>query len=372
MHMSNDSTHIPDKIGTTWRFYRWSKDAWNGMLEALESAEHSIDFEQYYFVDLSEGLIGHRFLEVLERKARQGVKVRLLLDATGSWEFYRSPAVNDLKQAGIDVEFHSTLPLKDANWFFQSFLRDHRRLIVVDGRVGLVGGTAIKEAAEGWRDTHVWLEGPVVRNLQIAFEEAWEGLTSRRRFRITSPSVSQDKFTVLPNGIRPSLRFIPHSILEGIQEAQKCIYITTPYFAPDHAIFRALVLAALRGVEVRLLVPERSDSRFANLVTESFFSGALREGIKVYRYVPSFLHSKTIVIDDDWGTVGSSNFDQLSFHLNYELNVLSYDAKFALELKNHFFDDLQSSIEVVPKEWKRRHIVRKILEKLSFIARPFV
>ena len=355
-----------------WRFYRWSRDSWEGMLEAIESAKMTIDFEQYYFVDLAKGKIGGRFLDALMRKAKEGVAVRLLLDATGSWEFYRSDVPERLRRLGIEVAFHKMLPLKQANRFFQSFLRDHRRLLVVDRSVALLGGTAIKEDAAGWRDTHVRLEGPVVKNLAESFDAVWSGMGGMGRFQVTVPAASADKFTVVPNGILPHHRFISRRFLEGIHGAKKSIYITTPYFAPDHAIFRALRLAALRGVDVRILLPQVSDSAFATLVGESFFAGGFRSGIKIYRYVPSFLHAKVLVIDNDWASLGSCNFDQLSFHLNYELNILSYDQRFALELKNHFFDDLQSSIEVLPEKWHARNFVRKILEKFSFLARPFV
>jgi cardiolipin synthase len=179
-------------------------------------------------------------------------------------------------------------------------------------------------------------------------------------------------WSVLPNGIRPSHRFIARFFLDGIRHAQKSIYVSTPYFAPNHQLFRALRLAALRGIDVRLLLPQRSDSRFAERVAESYYSGALRAGIRIFLYEPSFLHSKTIVIDDDWASVGSSNFDYLSMSFNYELNVLSYSSRFALEIKNHFFEDLQSAAEVMPEEWNGRFFLRKIFEKALIPLRIFV
>lgn len=356
----------------TWKFYRWSKDAWEGMLDALEGAERTIDFEQYYFVDLSEGLIGHRFAEVLGRKAKSGVRVRLLLDATGSWEFYRSALVGELEEQGVQVRFHETIPLRHAGHFFQSFLRDHRRLIVVDGKIGLVGGTAIKESAEDWRDTHVRLEGPVVDNLQRSFDVLWRGIVQVDRFKIEKPMASADKFTVVANGLLPGQRHIRRSILEAVQASKKSIYISSPYFNPDHGTFRALRLAAKRGVDVRVLLPAQCDFRVAQYVAESFYDGALRSGIRLFGYTPSFFHAKSIIVDDDWATFGSCNFDRLSYYFNYELNVISYDPKFVLEAKNHFFDDLQSSLEITKAEWRKRWFWQKILEKLSFFMRPVV
>lgn len=355
-----------------WHFYRWTSDAWAGMLDALESAEKSIDFEQYFFVDLAEGRIGHRFVEVLERKAKAGVKVRLLLDGARCWEFYTSSVLSQLRNAGVHVLFHQVIPHKEITRFIQRFLRDHRRMLIVDSRVGFIGGVSISEKAAKWRESHLRFEGPVMENFQKEFECVWNNVEGKGKLLVTHPATSRDKFTVLPNGIRSSQRFILHFIHDAIRESKKCIYITTPYFAPSHGLFRSLRLAAQRGVDVRILLPYKSDHTTADVVGESFFSGAFRSGIKIYLYTPAFLHAKTVVVDDDWATIGTCNFDQLSFNLNYEINLVSYDPKFAFELKNHFFDDLQSSFEVLPEEWKRRSFFRKIIEKISIVIRPFV
>ncbi len=311
----------------TWQFYRWSKD---------------------------------------------GVRVRLLLDGTRCWEFYTSPSLSLLRNAGVQVLFHRIIPLKEITRFLQPFLRDHRRMLIIDSQIGFTGGISISEKAASWRDTNVRFEGPVVANFQKAFESVWSNVEGKGKVKASQPLTSPDKFTVLTNGIGLSQRFIPHYILNVVKDSKKSIYITTPYFAPGHGLFRALRLAAQRGVDVRILLPYKSDHKTADIVGESFFSGAMRSGIKFYLYTPVFIHSKTIVVDDDWGTVGTCNFDQLSFNLNYEINIASYNHKFSFELKKHFFDDLQSSFEITKEDWNKRSFIQKVLEKFSILARPFV
>lgn len=346
---------------TTWKFYLTPDDAKQAMYQACEEAKISIDFEQYIFED---GVWGRKFLELFMKKVESGVRVRLLCDALGSLSLYRSPILAEVKRRGVEVQFFNQI------WpwiyrMFTRFLRTHRKILVVDGKTGLIGGVGVRDYAVERRDTHVRITGPVVTSLAAVFERMWQMTKlGRHIFTFSKPIINNDSFTLLTNSPHRKQRFTYWTLVKMFRTAKKFIYITTPYFVPDWRIFRALKGAARRGVDVQLMVPNSPDWRMVRFANSSFYARALRSGMRIFEYGPDFIHAKTCVIDDAWAYIGSTNIDSLSLLLNYEADIASTDKKFVAELKSHFAGDLIHAKEVYRKVWRRRSFVYKILEFL--------
>jgi cardiolipin synthase A/B len=349
--------YIP--LMTLWEFYLNSEQTWAAMLNDLEKAEKTIDLEQFIFQDDE---VGRRFAEVLMKKAGQGLVVRLLCDTAGSLSFFTSELVSKLKEAGVEVKFFNEIsPWRITRlkiWFF----RDHRKILVVDGRIAFIGGVGIGEKLLKWRDTHVRLVGPIVSEIQEAFGRMWRIVGREKFFPFKKPRASEDGFMLATSAPHFRQRYIHHEFMEAVRAATSCVYITTPYFVPDRAFVRVLRLAARRKVDVRLLVPEASDHPFVDAAGRGLFKQLLKSGVRIYFYKDDMLHSKTMVVDEDWATVGSSNIDNYSFFFNYEANVISTNKAFVLEIKNHFLNDLENTKEVTREEWKRRPWIAKARE----------
>jgi cardiolipin synthase A/B len=344
-------------------FYTKTSPAWEAMLEDIRNAKRTIEIEQYIFAIDS---VGTQFIELLKEKVKQGVKVRLLLDTVGSWGFYRSALPKFLQEFGMDVRFFNPVkPWRITN-FTSNLFRDHRKILVVDDEVAQLGGVGIQEHMGAWRDTHMRIQGPLVEHIKQSFEDAWEGSNKKVSIKFSKPHTFVKKFDILTNSPSIRRRYIYQTLLARINNAQKYIYITTPYFIPDVPLYRALYLASKRGVDVRVLVPEIADHLFVNHARESYFSLALKAGIKIYIYKPVMMHAKTVVIDDEWATAGSFNLDSLSFFFNHEINIASEETTFIHELKNHFYEDVSHSKEVLVAEWKQRSIRKKFLELLTW------
>ena len=336
------------------------------MYEACERAKVSIDIEQYIFEDDPQG---RQFLDMLSRQAQQGVAVRLLCDMVGSYSLYGSRTLFEAERSGVQVRFFNTIKPWWAHKLFTWFLRTHRKLLVVDGATGLIGGVGIRAYKSERRDTHVQVTGPVVTQFTKAFERMWE-MTARekRSFGFARPEGEPGEFTLLTNSPHFRQRFTYRALVERFLGAQRFIYVTTPYFIPDGRLFRALRRAARRGVDVRVLLPKDPDWRPLAFGNHSFYSRALRSGIRIFEYGPGFIHSKTYVVDDRWASVGSSNLDSLSLLFNYEADLASTSSRFVAELKGQFLNDLRATQEVSRVKWHQRSFWQKCREQFF---RPF-
>ncbi|MBX4197937.1 hypothetical protein KW782_01235 [Candidatus Parcubacteria bacterium] len=347
------------------QFYTRTRDAWDIMLQDIDHAQKTIDIEQYIF---TIDVIGERFLELLQEKARQGIQIRLMLDMVGSLGFYRSPMPELLRKNGIQVRFFNPISLwRIATLTFTSnFFRDHRKIMVIDGKIGHIGGVGIQDDMVNWRDTHVRTTGLLVQDIASSFETVWKqkGKNMMGSFKRTKQFVKN--FNLLTNSPRPRQRYLYQALILNIRNAKKYIYLTTPYFIPDIRLFRVLRLAAKRGVDVQLLVPEVADHIFINHARESYFTLALKAGIRIYVYKGLMMHAKTGVIDDEWATAGSFNLDNLSLSFNYEANISTSDKQFIQDVKTHFLEDVQSSREIILETWIRRPLGKKILELLTW------
>ncbi|MGS0743582.1 cardiolipin synthase [Glaciimonas sp. GG7] len=348
----------------------------NAMIAAITSARHNINFETYIF-DQDE--LGLRFANLLIEKQLAGVQVNIIYDSVGTigtpTEFFER-----MRKAGIKlVEFNPVNPLKRfGRWRINH--RDHRKILVVDGKVAFTGGVNISAAysssslfrstkkggdAVGWRDTHIQIEGPAVASLQLSFMRSWanegtEDLPDLDYFPMLSDAGDKAVRVIIS---RPRGDFsLYKAYMQAFQHAQKTIHITTPYFAPDQQMVKALTDAAGRGVEVAMILPSVSDNGLVFHAGESYFDQLLSAGIKIYRLQVAVLHAKTAVIDGNWSTVGSANLDIRSFLHNYEANVIVIGDEFGDEMEKAFQDDLSTSEEITKDVWDRRSFGARIKE----------
>lgn len=338
------------------------------MLADCEAAKQSIDLEQYLFIN---DKIGRRFIEILMRKAREGVRVRVLLDSGGSFGVFVSGLPSEMQRAGVQIHFFNPISPWRVHNIFSWYFRDHRKMIVVDGRIGHVGGVCIEDIMANWRDTDLRIEDPVVGEMEEAFEQMWKYVTKGGRRRFPKPAARSRDFRFLTNSPRFRERFIYHALVDIIRGANSSVYLTSPYFIPDPRFFRVLRLAARRGVDVRLLLSGPSDHPFVDIASHSYYHRAFRDGIRIFRYEGRRLHAKSAVVDGKWATVGTTNLDNLSLLFNYEGNVTTTNPRMIAELSSQFEEDMRNAREVSWVEWRRRPFLQKFLEKVMWPAHRF-
>ncbi len=366
MNEIDERSHVGVEVDTeeNWNFYLSPPPAWEAMLADMSGARETIDLELYIF---AADEVGRRFVEIFKKKVREGVRVRLLFDMVGSYGFYNSPEARALAASGVEIRFFNPIRPWRIGRFTSFFHRDHRKLLIVDGRVGYAGGVNVACQMSGWRDTHVRVEGAALGEMSDAFERTWAAAREKSLLRWQrKPYSAGSVFSFLTSAPHLRQRFLYRSMLKALRGARRYAYFTTPYFVPSIRFFGALVSAARRGVDVRLLIPETSDVRMADIACGAYFTVALKAGIRIYRYQNTVLHVKTAVIDDVWGTVGSANLDNLSLLSNYEGNLVSADRKFVEELTGHFLADIEAAREIRYDEWVRRPFFQKFLETISW------
>ena len=344
------------------------------MLSAIRGAEASIELEQFI---LGSDEIGLRFIDALKEGASRGVAVRILCDEVGSFSLAHSAVLPSLVESGAQIKFFNSIvpwsPNSEAFWYF----RDHRKLLIIDERMGFAGGVCIRGDMRDWRESTVSIEGAVVSDMRGSFEAMWSKSYHKLKYYFGRRSRSGkkergDDFQYLSNSPLPGKRYIYKELVRAISEAKHYIYLTTPYFLPDSRILRNLKEAAERGVEVRLLVPQATNHKVLDIGMGSFFRDLLEHSIKVFLYNAGMIHSKTAVIDGRWSTIGSMNLDNLSLRYNFEANIVATDKRFAFELERQFLEDLKLSTELTLAVWQSRSILRKFLEILVWPIRKFL
>ncbi len=357
-------------LSFTWQFYTYSQPAWESMLLECKKSQKSIDIEHYIF---AHDIIGKKFIDVLKEKCKQGVKIRLLLDMVGCSEFYSSPVPEELRKIGIQIKFFNVISLWRIHNFTSWFFRDHKKVLVVDNKVGFTGGLGIRDNMTKWRDTNVRLEGDVVSEMTDSFNDIWERVNDHGFLhKIRKLRTQTRKRYFITNDPYFRKRFLYHSFIDALRSARKTIFLTTPYFIPDRRLARVLRLAVQRGVDVKVLIPEKLDVPVIESAANSAFDKLLQNGIRIFKYQPEFIHAKTAVVDEDWVTFGSFNLDSLSFVYNHEANVVTSNLKCAQEVKNMFLKDLEKSVEITHREWQKRGLAKKIREFFVSPLRGFL
>jgi cardiolipin synthase len=346
------------------------------MLREIRKAKSTITFAQYLYED---GSIARELAQALAERCRAGVKADILLDRHGSGKA-PSEIIAIMKDAGCHVEYFRRVEAEGIifPWKLLRYnYRSHRRVLVIDGRIGFTGGYGISEAWTGngrtpehWRDTNAQIEGPVVRFLQAAFAESWLETTGIAiggdgYFPRLEPSGSLTAQIVKSSPTGGSFQNYMLFLL-SINSAKKSILITNPYFIPDNVMTEALVKAAKRGVRVVVLLPGEIDSQLTYTASRSHYGPLLLGGVEVFEYKASLMHAKTIVIDSVWSTIGSSNFDNRSFALNQEINLTVYDSGMAHRLEEIFQEDLKYSQQITYEQWRSRSIFERFGEFFAF------
>jgi cardiolipin synthase len=355
------------------------------VFEALKNARHHIHIEYYIFED---DLIGNEVKQILIRKATEGVKVRVIYDAFGSRSIRKS-FVRELKAAGVEAypfnRIRFILLANPLNY------RNHRKIIVVDGRCGFVGGINIsdryindaryhkkKKQKVYWRDTHLRIDGPGVQYLQYLFFCDWNFCAGQQLqpdsfyFDTRSNPEGHESVQIAASGPDSPTSTIMLSLVKAINLAKKEILLTTPYFIPGETILNALKVASLGGVRVRLLAPGISDSRLVNAAAWSYYDDMLRAGVEIYLYRKGFIHVKTLVVDDYIAIVGTANMDYRSFDVNFEVNAMVYGTKLAGELRMNFVEDLEQAERINPEEWRRRPVFKQFPERVARLLSPLL
>ena len=328
------------------------------MLDAIRSAEKTITLESYIYWS---GDIGRSFSKALAERSKQGVRVKVLLDWFGSQ--LDEALLDDMRASGIEIRRYNP-----PRWYSLDQInhRSHRRLLVVDGRIGFIGGAGLGDKWSGdaqdpqhWRDTHFQVEGPVVTQMQSAFVDNWlaatgEVLHDMRYLPRLSAAGSQTAhvFTSSPGGGSKSMQLM---YLMSITAATKSIDLSAAYFVPGEVALNALVEALRRGVRVRIVVPgPYMDESLVMHASRAKWGSLLEAGAEIYEYQPTMFHVKVMVVDGLWTSVGSTNFDSRSFSINDEANMNVYDAAFAARQMEIFEDDLAHSRRVTLDEWRNR------------------
>lgn len=355
------------------------KQKFDDLFEAIESAVSHIHLEYYIFMYDN---IGRRLISALEEKAREGVEVRIIYDDVGSWGLkYRH--VKHMRRAGIKVR--GFMPVKFPWFTNKANYRNHRKIAVIDGRIGFTGGINIADRyIDGtkwgpWRDTHLRIDGEAVAMMQALFIADWYFVNNKELLDVNNPKYfprtkirTVSPVQIVSSGPDSDWAAIMQAYFAAFNKAEKSIYIATPYFTPTQAILTSLKVASLSGVDVRIMLPHRSDSKIAYWASRSYISELMDAGIKIYFYRDGFNHSKFIVIDDIFCSVGSANMDYRSFEDNFEVTAILYDPKAAKSLSKIFKQDLEFSNLIDREEWENRSQLHAAYEACARLLSPLL
>jgi len=341
------------------------------MLKDINNAQSSIFFEQYLFNDLDKGEIGKIFLEALLKKAKEGVKVKLLIDSIGSTDFFFSNEPENLEKHGIDLRFHALSRKSVLSNIFPNLYRDHRKTVVIDEKIGYIGGVVIGQKMEDWRDTQVRIENDLVPLLKASFDAIWNSLekTSVRPHKYMNRHLNENAEGFLGNCPREKNKALRKEILSKISQSKKRVWITTPYFVPSRKMVKVFKKAAKRNVDVRIVIGSRTDSRLGDFIAKSYFKGLLKNNIQIFRFT-EMIHAKTVVVDD-WVSVGSFNFDYLSEYFNHELNLVTQNKEVLESIVSQFTLDFKNSIRYTSEDYKREPSYKKIAWHLLNLFKVF-
>ena len=380
--MMKGANDTPLISGNEVRIFTDFTPMFQSMLDDIARAKSFIHI-QFYISENDE--VGRQLSSLLIRKAQQGVDVRLMFD---SWAnlLVRNNYYEHMRRGGIKVQsFQKLIPsmfTRDVN------CRTHRKIVVIDGHTGYTGGMNIaRRYRDGinhgaWRDTHVRIQGPAVSQLEVSILADWrfctkELLAHPKYFppvpSSTNPSIPPSTCQIVTSGPMDEWNTVMQGIVQAIAQSRRYLYLQTPYFIPTHPILLALRNAALAGVDVRIMMPSTADRGAVTLyASKSYFRDILPAGVKIYLYNKGYLHSKTMVCDDDFLTIGSTNIDPRSLEQNFEVNAFIYDHNLATRQRDIFLADQQECTLLDPQQWQKRPNIEKFLESSARILTPIL
>jgi len=374
IQMLRQNNSHPVFSGNTVRLLTEGREKFDVLFEDIRKAKKHIHLE-YYIIDSCK--IGYELQTLLIQKAQEGVEVRVIYDDLGSWHT-KNVFFREMRDAGAQVvPFLKVL----IPWLSpKANYRNHRKIVVIDGEIGYTGGFNFADRYldgghfDYWRDSQVRIEGKGVYGLQTAFLIDWYFIS---RNLITSKFYFPDipvKGSCLVQTATSSIDTDWENIMQGIFKilttAKSYVYLQTPYFLPSESLLTAMQTAALSGVDVRLMVPEDSDTKVALKGMHSYFTEIMEAGVKIYVYQKGFMHAKTVVSDDIVSTVGSTNMDYRSFELDFEVNAFIYDQSFAQEMKSVFLQDQEVSRQIILAEWSDRPKIKRWIESICRVFGP--
>lgn len=355
-------------------------ETFSAIIQALDDATHHIHMQYYIWRD---DAIGRDIQRVLIEKAREGVEVRVIYDGVGSWKLNPS-YIDELREAGVEV--YPFLPVALPFVTSKVNYRNHRKIVVVDGKVAFMGGLNIGDEYLGkdprmgfWRDTHLEVRGDAVYVLQAIFFMDWAFVKGESHHRLQQDvyfpahSVQGMQFIqIAASGPDSEWEAIMQAYFAAVASATKSVHITSPYFIPDDSILMAIKTAALSGIDVKLILPERPDHKIVYWATMSYLEELLEAGVKVYLYKKGFIHAKILIIDGVVASLGTANMDIRSFYYNFEVNALIYDNKIVKKLESDFQEDLRQSREVMIGEVYSRPLRQKLKESSARLFSPLL
>ncbi|WP_411894507.1 cardiolipin synthase [Winogradskyella sp. A2] len=348
----------------------------NLLLKDIKNAKHHIHLE--YFI-IKDDVTGTEVLNELIEKSNEGIDIKIIVDDVGS--SISSKMKKRIKHSGITM--YRFMPVLFSRFTGKMNYRDHRKIIVIDGKIGYVGGINISDNYVNsrnqrfWRDTHIRVEGEAVLQLQILFFTTWD-FVSEGDLKIDDTFFPEHQIKnklsmqFAASGPDTDWANIMESIFVAITNAEDYIYLTTPYFIPNDEIVTALQVASRSNIEVKLIIPKNSDSWIAEHATNSYVEQLLKAGIEVYQYEKGFIHSKTMIVDSVFCSVGTANMDYRSFNINFEVNALIYDKETSGTLLSLFNKDLEGSHKIEIAQWSKRSIYAKLLEALARLMAPLL
>ncbi|MGG0719077.1 cardiolipin synthase [Robertmurraya massiliosenegalensis] len=368
----------PISFRTETKILTNGEETFREIIHALKEANHHIHLE-YYIVRNDH--IGEKIKDILITKVQEGVKVRFLYDAVGSWMLSKS-YIKEMRAAGVEIIPFGPVRIPVLNNKFN--FRNHRKIIVIDGSIGFVGGLNIGDEYLGrnkhfghWRDTHLWVRGEAVRSLQLIFLQDWYYMTNQSLLtaEYLSPLLIENHHggvQLIAGGPDNEYSIIKNIFFSMITSAKKSVWIASPYFIPDEDIFSAIKIAALSGIDVKLLMPNKPDKRIVFHASRSYFPALLEAGVRIYQYEKGFMHSKLMIVDDAIASIGTSNMDMRSFHLNFEVNAFLYHTRSTQKLVKEFEKDLKEAKLIKLEEFNKRHLGYRLIESLSRLMSPFL
>ncbi len=352
------------------------EDIFQSMFDAIRNAKDHIHIEFFIFED---DKLSNELRELLIQKSREGVRVRMIYDYVGSINL-SSRYLHTLRYAGVYVR--PFLPLRLRLRRSKINYRNHRKLVVVDGKIGFTGGINIADRylygsrLGQWRDTVVRIEGAGVHGIQKLFLTDWyfveRKLITAAKYFPEPQRYEENLVQLVSSGPDTDWQSIMQGIAAAIMAAEKYVYIHTPYFMPNELMSGCIQMAALSGTEIRLMIPEKSDAPLSDLSSSSYLGDMMEAGVRVFIYKKGFLHSKAIVLDDFVSIIGSTNMDDRSFDQNFEANAFIYDTQTALQLKELFMNDLNKCEELTYDAWNNRKRRQKLKESFARLFSPLM
>jgi cardiolipin synthase len=373
----NTTASLPVQFHNTAKVLTNGPSTFREIIKQLKKAKNHIHVEYYIIRD---DKLGRRIRDILTDKASQGVEVRILYDGVGCLKLPKK-FFDPLKKAGGEIGVF--LPLKFPFLDYRSNYRNHRKILIVDGNTGFLGGLNIGDEYLGrsksfsfWRDTHIKLEGDSVYSMQAIFLQDWTYATGERiecqNFFPSHNIDTQKPVQIVGSSPDSKWNSIQKLYVQLVSMAQSKLYITTPYLIPDESLLTALKISALAGVDVRLLVPGIPDKKIVHWASRSYYQELMEAGVKIYEYGRGFIHAKVIQVDNKVASVGTANLDIRSLHLGYEVNAIVYDEEVVKILEDDFFRDLKHCVKIDKNQWGNRPLKKNLAESTARLFSPLL